>query len=96
MENTVAKTIATQIGNRAFFMLGARDLVAVEQGLQFAIRGTKVANKVRVVLAGDDTYTVEFWKCRGLNQKLVSSREGVYVDRLHATIEAQTGLRTSL
>lgn len=93
MENTVAKTIATQIGNRAFFMLGARDLVAVEQGLQFAIRGTKVANKVRV---GDDTYTVEFWKCRGLNQKLVSSREGVYVDRLHATIEAQTGLRTSL
>lgn len=97
MANEVAKTIVAQLGNRALFMLGAQHLLAIESGLQFAVRGSKLANRIVIKLdAGTDTYTVQFWKVRGASCKQVSEYEMVYVDSLHRLIESETGLRVSL
>ena len=92
----VAKVIQSQIGHKAFMMLGAKDLMAVEQGLQFKIRGSSKANVVRITLEPSDTYKIEFVKSRGMNFKTVAQYEGVYVDMLHSLIEKETGLYTSL
>ncbi len=92
----VAKTIVAQLGNLALSMMGAKDLVGSENSLQFTIRGSKVVNKIRIVLDPSDTYTMEFYKGRGLDVKLVASASDIYVDSLHKTIEANTGLYTRL
>ena len=97
MSNTIANTIAQQIGNAALSMIGARDLVATESGLQLAIgRNPKGVSKLVVDLAADDTYTVSAYKGRGLTIRLVGSTEMVYADSLRATIEQVTGLLTTL
>jgi len=93
---TVANTIREQLGRMALVMLGASDFVYDESSLQFSIKGSRVANKVRIVLDPDDTYTVEFWKGRGIKMARVSEFDGVYADQLHDLIESETGLYTSL
>jgi hypothetical protein len=93
---TTAKTIAEQIGNVAFAMIGAHSLVGSETALQFGIRGSKRCNKIRVVYeAGADLYTVEAWKCRGVNISRVGVSEDVFADSLRTTITALTGLYTT-
>lgn len=92
----VANTIREQIGHKAFFMLGAKDLVASENALQFRIRGSRVCNSIRVELDPSDTYRVEFWKIHAGKSTKVAEVEDVYVDSLHQVIERNTGLYTSL
>ena len=98
----IANTIRTQLGNRALFMIGAKDLVATETGLQFRIgRNAKSVNQIVINLDPSDTYTVEFRRTRmsrktGYSNKVVSSLEGVYADMLHDVIESGTGLATRL
>lgn len=97
--NNVAQTIANQIGNRAFFMLGAKDLVAMEKGLQFKIgRNSSGGNKIRVVLdEGLDLYNVELWHVRGTNIFQVGESVcGVHVEQLHTILESLTGMYTRL
>jgi hypothetical protein len=93
---TVANEIRNQIGHKALFMLGAQYLMGDVDALSFRIRGSKLANHVKVQLMGDDTYAVTFTKIRGLNCRQVAQVSDVYVDSLHDTIESNTGLRTSL
>lgn len=95
--------VATQIleqlgGNRFAAMTGAKQFVGGERSLQFSIgRGaTNKANKVRVTLAADDTYTVEFFNLRGVNLKPCGEVSGVYADRLQAVFTEATGLDTHL
>jgi len=62
--NTIATTILNQLGGHHFVvMTGAKRMVAIENGLRFNIgqNGSK-ANLVKVLLNGDDTYTMQFWK----------------------------------
>jgi hypothetical protein len=92
----VANTIKDQLGGKALFMLGASQLVGSEDALQFAIKGCRTANKIRIQLDASDTYTVQFWKIGRGACKLVHEVSGVYVDSLHQTIERHTGLYTSL
>lgn len=95
--NTVAATILAQLGGRALYMLGAQMIVTSDDGVQFAIRGSQKASKIVIKHdAASDTYTVSFWKGRGLNIRQVSEVERVYVDSLHRVIESATGLYTSL
>lgn len=95
----VANEIANQIGNRAFAMMGAKNLVGGADSLLFAIKGSRKWNKIRVTLDPSDTYTVEFFKLGGApmfdvkDQKSVSF---VYNDQLRAVIEGETGLLLSL
>jgi hypothetical protein len=94
---TVATIIHQQIGRKALLMLGAKNVVSIENGLQFNIRGSQKANKIVVVLdLASDTYTVSFWMCRGVKFRQVSEHDGIYVDGLHRLIERETGLYTSL
>lgn len=96
--------VATQIleqlgGNRFVAMTGAKQFVGGERSLQFSLgRGaTNKANKVRVTLATDDTYTVEFFNLRGVNLKPCGEPvERVYADRLQAVFTERTGLDTRL
>lgn len=95
---TIANTIRQQIGSKALCMLGAKNLVGGENFLQFAIRGSRKVNHLVVTLNASDTYTVKALKItqHGLKIKEVSKEKGIYCDMLHASIERQTGLYTSL
>ena len=93
---TVGKIIADQIGNKTFFMLGAKNLLAIEQGLSFRIRGSKAVNYVKIVLNAMDTYDIEYGKVWGSNYKVKATEEGIYCDMLHDSIERNTGLYTKL
>lgn len=96
MSNEIANTILWQLGGITLSMLGAKDEVALPDGVQFRIRGSKKGNKLVIKLDPDDTYVVEFWKIRGINFTLVEKASGVYVDSLHKVIESMTGLYTRL
>lgn len=61
---TIATTIYNQLGGHKFtVMTGAKNFVAIENGIRFNIgkNGSK-ANMVKVILNGDDTYTMSFIK----------------------------------
>lgn len=96
----VAQTILQQLGgNRFVAMTGARDFVGLERGLLFSLPQrltTNKANKARVTLAADDTYTVEFFSIRGVNVKTISDHSMVYADNLAALFTEQTGLAVRL
>jgi hypothetical protein len=92
---TVANEIRNQIGHKAFFMLGAQNLMGDENSLSFKIRGSKMATHISVKLMPSDTYNVTFHKIRGTKHTKVEV-EDVYVDMLHDVIERNTGLYTSL
>lgn len=94
----IANTIATQIGNKALFMIGAKQLAAGSNYLQFKIgRNAKNINMIRVTLDhGTDTYTLDFMKVRKFEHKIMSTYDGVYSDSLCKFIESETGLYTSL
>jgi hypothetical protein len=92
----IAKTIADQIGNRAFVMMGTRHKLAGENFLSFDIRGCPAFNKIQITLDPLDTYKVEFFKFRNWERVSYLEREGIYADGLHQCIEANTGLCLSL
>jgi hypothetical protein len=95
----IAKFVLQQLGGSKFLaMTGAKDLVAIKNGLQFKLpRYAELKiNVVRIVLNELDNYDVEFGSLRGLNYKVVSKHEGIYGDMLQELFTAQTGLDTHL
>lgn len=60
----VAKTIYQQLGGHQFAtMTGAKCFIKSDNSLRFDIgRNKSKANRVKITLEADDTYTVEFWK----------------------------------
>lgn len=95
---SVANTISSQIGSRALFMIGAKNLCASENSLSFKIMGNaKKVTHIRVTLTLSDTYRVEFLRCVGTKPLVtIADRDDVYAENLLAVIESETGLRTSL
>jgi hypothetical protein len=99
--SSVAKIIAEQIGNRALFMIGAKDLVGSENSLTFKIgRNANSVSHIRVTLQPSDTYLVEsirVRKSRGVPEsKILDNRDDVYFDMLREVISNLTGMATSL
>ena len=94
-DRKVAETIRKQLGAVTLAMLGAHEFVAGRDSLQFAIKGSRRARKIRIVLDDDDTYTVDFWTGRGADMHRLAKHSGVYVDQLHELIERETGLFTN-
>src|SRR4051812_275645 len=99
----VAETIRGQIGKKAFFMLGAKDLMGSESEkfLQFKIgRNAKSVSHIRITLTPADTYTVTSYRVRRskgvLESKELEVQENVYVDSLHAVLESLTGMYTRM
>lgn len=99
-ELTVPQTIANQIGNRAFVMMGARELLADDRTLYFRVgKNAKGVNKVSVTLDWTDTYTVTFFRQSGAPMfavRTVSEVSMVYAEDLRRVLESGTGLYLSL
>ncbi len=99
----VATTIANQIGSRALYMIGAKNLAGSGTALTFKVmrNGAKVTH-VKVTLDAQDTYSVDFLKCstRSKNPdnwvKTVADFSGIYCDNLTDLIGSTLGLATSL
>ena len=97
----IAQVIAQQLGGsvrKIALMVGARDFVAIENGLQFSFRSCRKANKVRITLNSMDTYDVEFFKYnrRTFECPMVHEVSGAYCDMLTDVFESFTGLYLSL
>lgn len=72
----VANTILQQLGGRRFkIMTGARDFYAIDNGLQFKLgKNGSRANLVKIILQGDDTYTMQFWRFGNFNPFKVTEK----------------------
>jgi len=105
----IAQEILAQLGGGRFkAMTGAKDFVAIENGLQMKIgRGAKKSiSIVRIVLNDRDTYDVEFGKVSRKKDKQlgisiptyvkVAEHDGLYFDMLQDTFTEVTGFDTSL
>lgn len=98
----IAQTISKQIGNHAFFMLGARykGYDEDENGnvyFSFRIRGSNKVNYIKITYnSGLDLYDMEFGKIHGTDYTVVKAVDGVYFDIMHDIIERVTGLYVSL
>jgi len=98
----IAQTINSQIGNKAFYLLGALNKAygvneENQTYLSFKIRGSKKVSHIRITyLEGIDLYKTEFLKCRKDTIKTVSEFSEIYCDQLREIIEKETGLYTSL
>lgn len=79
-------------GLHAMMCWAARKFIAMPQddangflgGLQFSVSGAKLRGKVRVMLAGNDTYTVQFYTLKG---NLREEFEDMYFDQLAEVID---------
>jgi hypothetical protein len=92
-DKKVASVILSQIGKRALFMIGAKQFMVLNNGVQFHIgQNCHHINIIQVVLNGLDLYTMSFY--RGM--KKVSEVENIYFDQLNDMIERYTGLYTHL
>lgn len=101
----IAQTISDQIGGKAFYMIGAKNQVAIENGLTFKLgagakhpTGGKVTH-IEIILDADDTYTfrvIRFNMRAKEMRKVLSETKGVYCDMLRDLIESNTGMYTSL
>ncbi|MCG6410457.1 hypothetical protein [Vibrio fluvialis] len=100
----IAKTILNQLGaNRFITMTGAKNFVAIENGLQFDLPRTRHfvkdgINKIQVILNASDTYTVRGLKYmpRKYDFKELATETGIYADMLQGTFTEMTGLNTYL
>ena len=93
----VAQTIADQIGNSAFMMIGAKNLAGSENSLHFKVgRNSKGVTHVKIELTPADLYKMTFMSIRGMNVKVKAEHDGVYADMLNRLIESETGMYTSL
>src|ERR1044071_3829856 len=96
----IAKTILEQIGGSKFIaMTGAKDFVGGDRMLMFRLPAKFAKdgiNKVRIVLAENDTYTVSFFKLRGMDCKVIAERDNVYFDAMPVVFEQVTGLALSI
>jgi hypothetical protein len=91
----VAKTILAQLGGARFIaMTGAKDLLAIDDGLQIRVPSRKV-NRIMITLR-DDRYDMQFIRVHGLKVTNVARVEGVYADQLAELFTEHTGLDTRL
>ena len=74
----IATTVQAQLGRKALFMLGAKELTAIENGLLFKIgRNSKSVSHIEIVLEPSDTYRVRFLRFRAGNVKVLSEHEDI-------------------
>lgn len=96
----IANIILSQLGgNRFIAMTGAKQMVAIPNGLQvkfparFAAKGI---NCLQVVLLPSDTYLMRFLNVKPMNVKTVSEFSDVYCDQLQNIFTSETLLNTHL
>lgn len=95
---TIANTIRGQIGYKALYMIGAKNMSYGSNGsLSFKImRNAKSVNYIRITLNSKDLYDVEYLNCNKNRIKTIAIENDVYYDMLCESIERNTELYTSL
>ena len=94
---TVAQTIASQLGNKALVMWGAKNRVDMGNGMSFKVgRNAAKITHVAIKLNGSDLYDVKFEAVRGANVRPISSFDDIDVSNLRGLIVDQTGMYASL
>lgn len=98
MTTTTASIILQQLGDHRFrAMTGAKDLLALEDGLQFKVgANAQKVTAVRITLDATDLYMVQFYRGRGLNMVEAAAVTMVDAAALRGVFEEHTGMRTSL
>lgn len=97
-----AETILEQLGgNRFTTMTGAKNLLSIENGLQFALPSRfakRGINRVRITLNERDLYDLRFYRMGryGIDAKVIADAHDICVEHLRYTFTAYTGLRCSL
>ena len=96
-----ADTAIDQIGNKALYMIGAKDFVFGKSdgknSLVFKImRNSKGVSHIRMRLSSMDLYDMDFLAIRAGKIKIKSKVKGVYGDQLGAMIKKNTGLNIRL
>lgn len=88
-----AETIINQLGGRGPLaaMIGASDFDAMNDGVWFAFKGSRVANAIEIKVEAD-LYNIEFFK----GPKSTGKSIGVDTSQLKSTIEQKTKLYLSL
>jgi len=101
--NEISQTIATQIGHRAFLMMGAKNICSTTDSkgriaLSFKIgrNGRGVSHIVVSYNEGADTYDVRFVQITTAAIKEKGIVEGIYCDSIKSIIETNTGVFLSL
>lgn len=94
----VALTIAAQMGGAAALklMLGAYNYSSHKDeglgALSFRFKGSRKANYLKVILAGNDTYSLRFGKIAKFDYDVVEFVQEVYCDQLGEVFTRVTGL----
>lgn len=95
MDTSIAETIKNQLGPMSLCMLGAKNLVAMKDGLRFRVgRNGKSVNLLEITLDPSDTYTVRAYWATTKKVTLREESNDVYVESLHEVIETLTGMYT--
>ena len=112
MAENIAGTILEQLGgNRFLAFTGSKDLMAVDRGLQMSlVRNSSRANRLRITLNWDDTYTMKFYRHTNGGLRIdhkkgtaefkepkdtdVKEYEHIYFDQLQELFTETTGLYT--
>jgi len=98
LENrSIANEIRSQLGSKALFMIGAKNLIDHGNALSFKIgRNSKSINYIKITLTSLDLYDVEYGWLGAHGYKVRETSAGLYNDMLRRDIEKKTGLYTSL
>lgn len=94
----LANTIINQMGGwrKLQGLAGAHDMLALDAGVQFSFKGSKIANKMTIELTPMGLYDVKFYKISmkyiERNMIPVKEIEGVYNEMLVDIFESSTRL----
>lgn len=89
----IAKTIINQIGDKALYMIGAKNLLAIDNGLGFKImRNAKGVNYIEIKLNSLDLYDIRYCYVSVKGIKEIAVDNNYYADMLRGSIEKNTGL----
>lgn len=90
----IAKTIQAQIGLQYVPMIGAYNQFHHAEGalsFRFKVKAAKVNGKspnwIKISLAPDDTYTVEYGRIFGHGFDILETETGIYCDQLRNRLE---------
>ncbi|MCP4526652.1 MAG: hypothetical protein GY833_12175 [Aestuariibacter sp.] len=92
----IAETILKQLRTLDKWALGswaARDFIAIDSGIQFRVRGTKVkvGGMVQITLNGRDLYDIKLLTIRGVNVKTKAEVNDIFVDSLVDALDSVIG-----
>lgn len=89
MISQVAQTLYDQIPKQVLRDVGARDLVAFDEGIQFRVKNNGKFNKIVIMYnETEDLYNMEFWDVHvedydfDIRCEKVDELQGIYFDQL--------------